>query len=146
MNKEMMKKNLHVHVQLRPPVCRLDQNGFEVKPVTYVGENDSWFIEDVSDAGVRISHPSGYVKTLNYDHIYKFTSDESKSGRRRGFLTLLVQLFIQGNEIRIEPTRPGAPLPPKSPSVVEKVVEIGYPQRSGMQARLMTQGYSLGWA
>lgn len=147
MNKEMMKKSLHTHVQLRPTVCRLDENGFELRPVTYVGENDTWIIEDVSDAGVRISHASGHVKILKYDHIYKFTSDESKNGQKRGFLTLLVQLFLQGNEICIEPTaRPGEPVPPTLPRVTEKVVEITYPDRSGMQARLMAQGYSLGWA
>jgi hypothetical protein len=147
MNKQMMKRSLHTHVQLRPPVYRLDQDGFELQARTYVGANDTWFIEDVGDAGVKISRASGHFKTLSYDHIYKFTSDAPKNGQKRGFLTLLVQLYVQGNEICIEPSaRPGEPVPPKAPRVVEKVVEISYPDRSGMQARLEAQGYGLGWA
>src|SRR6266853_1421685 len=134
MNKDMMKKNVHAHVQLLPPACRLDENGFKLKPEAYVGESDRWFIEDVSDSGVRISHPSGHVKTLGYDHICKFTSDGNTNSVKRGFLTLHVQLFIQGNEVRVVPNaRPGDPVEPKLPGVVEKVVEISYPDKSGIQ-------------
>jgi len=144
MHKDQMKKNVGSHVLLLPPACRLDQNGFELKAVP----DEWWLIEDVSDDGVRISDPrTGHVKILAYDHISKFTSDEAKNGARRGFLTLLVQLFVQGNSVSVVPNgRPGERVPPTIPQLVENVVEITYPERSGIQARLLSQGYTLGWA
>jgi hypothetical protein len=91
MNKTMMKKNIGAHVLLIPPAYRLDRNGFELKAM----DDDSWFVQDVTDEGVTISDSMGYRKTLAYDHVYKFTSDEPKNGVRRGFLTLHVQLIVQ---------------------------------------------------
>ena len=145
MNKDQMKKNLHAHAQLRPPACRLDQNGAELAPGVYVGENDTWFIQDVSDAGVQISHASGHVRLLGYDHIYKFTSDEPRQGTKRGFLTLHVQLFIQGNNIRLEPNaRPGEPVAPLRPA--SKLVESSYPVDSGIQQKNEAQGFRISWS
>lgn len=146
MNKDQMKKNLYAHVQLRPPACRLDENGIELKPVAYFGESDRWAITEVSDAGVTISHPSGHVKTLGYDHIQKFTSDEARQGVKRGFLTLHVQLFVQGNAVHVEPNaRPGEPVLPRRPEIVEHLVESNYPVASGIQQKLAARGYRVGW-
>jgi hypothetical protein len=142
MNRNMMKKNVHSHVLLQPPACRLDHNGFEVKAV----EDDWWLVQVVTDEGVTISDPrSGHFRLLGYDHIQKFTSDGMKQGAKRGFLTLHVQLYVQGNDVRVLPTQPGAPLPPPRPVVVDKVVESNYPTASGIQQRLEAQGYALSW-
>lgn len=145
MNKEMLKKNVGAHVLLVPAACRLDQHGFEVKASV---EDDWWLIESVTDEGVRISDPrTGHVRVLGYDHVYNFTSDQPQGGARRGFLTLKVQIFIQGNEVRILPNaRPGEAVAPKRPEVIEKTVTISYPAETGLQARLVAEGYEIGWA
>jgi hypothetical protein len=142
MNKDMMKKNVHSHVLLQPPAYRLDHNGFEVNAVV----DDWWLVQEVADAGVTISDPrSGHFRLLGYDHIQKFTSDGMKQGAKRGFLTLLVQLYVQGNDVRVLPTRPGEPLPPPRPVVADKIVELSYPTASGIQQRLEARGYALSW-
>jgi hypothetical protein len=142
MNRNMMKKNVHSRVLLQPPAYRLDHHGFEVKAV----EDEWWIVQEITDEGVTISDPrSGHFRLLGYDHIQKFTSDGMKQGAKRGFLTLLVQLYIQGNDVRVLPTRPGEPLPPPRPVVVDKVVESNYPTASGIQQRLEAQGYALSW-
>ncbi len=146
-NRDMMKKNVGARVQLLPPARRLDEYGFELKPIAYVGESDAWIIEAVSPQGVRISHPSGHVKTLGYDHIQKFTSDGEKGGLRRGFLTLHVQLLIQENEVRLVPNaKPGEPVVPPPPLIVDKVVEITYPVQVGLQKHLEDLGWRIWWS
>lgn len=115
MNKDMMKKNVHARVRLLPTACRLDHNGLELPPI-----EDEWIVRAVSDEGVEISNPrTSHVRMLGYDHIYKFTTDGSTGGFRRGFLSLHVQLIIQGNEVRILPNaRPGEPVRPEMRRVV----------------------------
>ena len=144
MNKDQIKKNLHAHVQLVPPAYRLDKNGLEQRPVS---DDDWWLIAAIGDEGVTISDPrTGHVKMLGYDHIYKFTSDEPKNGAKRGFLSLHVQLFVQGNSVSVLPNaRPGEPVAPKRVEITDKLVEIGYPTASGIQQRLESHGYHLAW-
>lgn len=143
MNKEMMKKNQGAHVLLQPPAIRLGPNGFELQPTF---EDDWWLVQTVADDGVTIFEPrSRHLRLLGYDHIQKFTSDGVKNGNRRGFLTLHAQLYVQGNDVRLLPTRPGEALPPSRPAVIEKLVEFKYPIESGIQQRLEAQGYSIGW-
>ena len=115
MNKDMMKKNVNAHVLLIPPACRLDHIGLESKTTV---DDDWWRVESVEDDGVKISDPrTGHFRTLGYDHIYKFTSDGTKDGAARGFLSLHVQMFVQGNDVRVVPNaRPGEPVPPTRPS------------------------------
>jgi hypothetical protein len=138
----MMKKNVHSHVLLQPPAYRLDHNGFEVNPV----EDEWWLVSEVTDEGVTISEPrTGHFRLLGYDHIEKFASDGVKNGAKRGFLRLLVQLYVQGTDVRVLPTRPGEPLPPPRPVVVERIVVHDYPTASGIQQRLEAQGYALSW-
>ena len=109
-------------------------------------DDDWWLIQRVAEDGVTIVDPrTGHVRLLGYDHIQKFTSDGVRNGHGRGFLTLLVQLYIQGNDVRICPTRPGEAVPPTRPAVVNKLVESNYPTASGIQQRLEAQGYTIGW-
>lgn len=145
MNKDMIKRNVGAHVLLVPPACHLDRNGLEIPPGV---EDDFWIVESVTDEGVRISDPrTGHARVLAYDHVYNFTSDQAKNGARRGFLTLKVQMYVQGNEVRIVPNvRPGEPVVPKRPEVIEKTVELTYPSATGLQARLTTEGFQIGWA
>jgi len=144
MNKDMMKKNVHAHVLLQPPACRLDANGFEVKITV---SDDWWLIQSVEDDGVIIADPrTGHFRLLGYDHIQKFTSDGVKAGAKRGYLTLHVQIFVQGNDVRVVPNaRPGESVPAKTPAVVEKTVEFQYPNITGLAAQLTGEGWDLGW-
>lgn len=139
-----MKKNVGSHVLLVPPACRLNGEGFEIAGV----EDDWWLVQSVTDDGVTISDPrTGHFRLLGYDHVYKFTSDGTRNGTARGFLSLHVQLIVQGNDVRVVPNaRPGEPVKPKEPEVRPQVVQISYPDTSGMQAALAAQGFTLGWA
>lgn len=144
MNKDMMKKNVGSHVLLVPPACRLNKDGFELAAV----EDDWWLVQSVADDGVTISDPrTGHCRLLGYDHIYKFTSDGTRKGPARGFLSLHVQLTVQGSDVRVVPNaRPGEPVKPREPEVRPQVVQIGYPDTSGMQAKLTAEGFTIGWA
>jgi hypothetical protein len=130
MNKDMMKRNVGAHVLLVPPACHLDRNDLEIPPRV---EDDFWIVESVNDEGVRISDPrTAHARVLAYDHVYDFTSDQPQNSTRRGFLTLKVQMYVQGNEVRIVPNvRPGEPVVPKRPEIIEKTVEITYPSAIG---------------
>jgi hypothetical protein len=144
MNKDMIKKNKGHHVLLVPPAYRLDRYGFELPAVT---DDDWWLIESVEDDGVTIKDPrSGHFRLLGYDHIYKYTSDGVKAGASRGLLSLHVQLTVQANDVRVTPNaRPGEPVPPKKPEVHELEVDLNWPDKSGLQKRLASEGYTLGW-
>jgi hypothetical protein len=142
MNKDQLKKIVGCHAILVPPACRLDQNDRELPAI----DDDRWIVEAVTEEGVTISRPrSGHTKMLNYDHIHHFTSDAAKNGAMRGFLTLLVQLTVQGNEVRIYPTRPGEPVPHKTPEVIEVCVDFKYPLDSGIQQKWEAAGYAVAW-
>src|SRR3989338_5231357 len=119
MNWEQMKKNVGCRVQLIPPACRLDENGRELPP-----KDDDWIIQEVSTAGVRVSNTrTDHHTTLGKDHIHHFTSnpDRSQTGVQHGFLTLNVQLFLQGNRLWVRPNaRPGEPVMPQLGEAIEK--------------------------
>jgi hypothetical protein len=103
MNKEKIKKNVGNFVRLIPIAHRLDIRG---NPLPQI--DDEWQIEAVTDAGVRIFLPrTGHGRTLGFDHIHQYTSDRIERGVSYGFLTLNVQLSIQGNDVGVTPTRPG---------------------------------------
>jgi hypothetical protein len=109
MNKQMMAKNAGAHALLLPPPIQLDQDGKQLAPFS----DDYWVVQEVTDAGVTVFNPrSRHTKLLHYDHIHNYTSDNEKNGARRAFLTLKVQMYIHGNEVRILPTRPGEMLAP----------------------------------
>jgi hypothetical protein len=143
MNHAQMKKNRFARVKLQPAANRLNQYGQELAVM-----DDDWIIEDVADAGVHISNPvTGHKTILGYDHIHHFTSNpnRSQSELKFGFLTLNVQISLQGNKVLVEPTRPGEPRKPPRVEIVEKWVEIDYPSRSGIKKKLENEGYSVGW-
>jgi hypothetical protein len=141
---EQMKKNVGCRVQLVPAACRLDEAGNELPSI-----DDDWIIQDVSSAGVRISNlRTQHTTTLGADHIHHFTSnpDRTQGGVRYGFLTLNIQVFLQGNNLRIRPNhRPGEPVRLEVQRVVEKWVDIAYPSMKGLQGKLEKEGYRVGW-
>jgi len=105
MNKDQMKNNVGKRVLLQPPARRLRLDG----SVQAAATDDWWLVEEVTSAGVKISDPgTGHFRVLGYDHIQKFTSDQPRDGFERGFLTLHVQLVVQGNGVDVVPNaRPG---------------------------------------
>ena len=69
----------------------------------------------VTDEYVEITTDSGCFCRLGNDHIKNFATDPQRSGDglNHGFLLLLVQIYVQGSEVKAIPTpRPGEPLPP----------------------------------
>jgi hypothetical protein len=111
MNKEQLKKNVGDLVRLLPIAHRLDGKGHPLPAI-----DDEWRIESVTDDGVRLLLPrTGHGRTLRYDHICEYTSDRIERGVKYGFLTLKVQLWIQGDDVNVTPTRSGVPVPPRIP-------------------------------
>jgi hypothetical protein len=141
---EQMKKNVGCRVQLLPVACRLDEAGQELPSI-----DDDWIVEEVAETGVRISNTrTSHTTTLGADHIHHFTSnpDRSQGGIRHGFLTLHVQLFLQGSDLKVRPnSRPGEPVKPQVIRIAEKWTDINYPFASGLQGKLERQGYRVGW-
>jgi hypothetical protein len=144
MNWDRMKKNVGCRVQLVPIACRLDENGRDLPQI-----DDDWIITEVSAAGVRISNVrTGHFTTLGKDHVHHFTSnpDRLQGGIPHGFLTLNVQVSLQGNNLSIRPNaRPGEPVSPQSVEITEKWVDFKYPSDSGLQQRVETAGYRVAW-
>lgn len=143
MNWEYMKKNVGYRVQLIPIACRLDESGRELPQ-----EDEDWIIRDASEAGVGISNNRGHGTTLGKDHIHHFTSnpDRSQGGLSYGFLTLNVQIFLQGRKLWVRPNlRPGEPVKPPNVEPLEKWVDMQYVSAIGLQQRLEAEGYRLAW-
>src|SRR5690348_4637630 len=109
MNLEQLKKDVGYWVQLEPIAYRLDEHGFELPT-----ENEDWIIQQVTDT-VRISNiRSGHFAVLGSDHIYKFTTNTQRhpATQKYGFLSLHVQLVIQGVNVTMRPNgRPGERVP-----------------------------------
>ena len=111
MKKDQLTKNIGHWVRLIPIAHRLDNRGHPLPQL-----DDEWRIESVNDDGVRLSLPrTGHGRTLGFDHIHHYTSDRVERGMHYGFLTLNVQLAIQGNDVHVTPTRPGEALTPRIP-------------------------------
>ncbi len=111
MNKEQIKKNVGHWVRLIPIAHRLDGRGHPLQQI-----DDVWRIESVTDEGVRLHLPrTGHCRTLGFDNVHHYTTDRIEHGSTHGFLTLNVQLSIQGNNVHILPTRPGEAVPPRIP-------------------------------
>jgi hypothetical protein len=111
MNMGKLRKNVNDWVRLRPIAHRLQANGYPLPQL-----DDEWRIEAVTDIGVRIFLPrTGHGRLLGFDQICEYTSDRIERGMNYGFLTLKVQLSIQGIDVNVMPTRPGVPLPPRMP-------------------------------
>lgn len=145
MNLDQLKRNVGYHVRLEPVAFRLDDSGRELPSL-----NDDWLIQEVTDTGVRISNiRTGHSTILGKDHVHHFTSNPDRSisgGIQHGFLTLHVQIYLQGSNLSIRPcSRPGEPVPPHPIQTVEKWVDSKYPSDSGLQGNLESQGYRVAW-
>src|SRR5258706_7586655 len=145
MNLKQLKNNVGHRVQLAPCACRLNAHGLPLPEVS-----DDWLIESVTEEQVRlIDVTTGHNLVLGNDQIHHFTSDpqRSRSSIKYGFLTLVVQPFIQGNEVWIKPTiRPGEPLPPPAVVISDKFVHFTYPTESGLQKGFERLGFKVAWS
>jgi hypothetical protein len=144
MNLEQLKKDVGYRVQLVPIACRLDNLG---QPLPEV--DDDWIIGEVTDEHVRLSKDTGHFVLLGKDHIHHFTSNPHRSvgTTKFGFLNLLVQIFVQGNDVWVKPTlRPGERVAAPSVKITDKVVNFQYPADSGIQRRLEATGFRLVWS
>jgi hypothetical protein len=112
MNKDQLRRNGGHWVRLRPIAHRLDPRGFPLPQI-----DDEWKIESVTDDGVRLSLPrTGHGRLLAFDNVCEYTKDRVERGMHYAFLTLKVQLSIQGNDVHVTPTRPGVPVAPTIPT------------------------------
>lgn len=144
MNLEQLKKNKGWRVQLVPIASRLDDNRHELPLI-----DDDWVIEDVSSAAVHLINPrTEHRIVLGADHIHHFTTNPNRTqgGIQYGFLTLNVQVFIERLGCSVRPNaRPGEPVKPQCEEIVDKWVDLRYPQDSGLQNRLEAEGYTVKW-
>ena len=144
MNWEKLKQNFGYWVHLVPSACRLDNHGLPL-PQT----DDDWLIDEIADDHIRASRTTGHFVRLGKDHIHHFTSNPQRTigTIKFGFLTLHVQVFIQGNNVWVIPNnRPGEAVAPPIVEIVDKPVHFRFPTDSGIQQRLEAAGYRLIWA
>jgi hypothetical protein len=110
MNWDKLKHNIGYKVQLVPAACHLDTAGDILPP-----RGEDWTITSSGADFLEIDTKSGHLYRLGKDHVHHFTSDAHRSagGDNYGFLTLHVQIFIQGIAVSAVPNgRPGAPVDP----------------------------------
>lgn len=118
MNLDLLKRNVGQRVQLEPIACQLDEAGNELKQI-----NDDWLIQEVRSDIIRIDNVrTSHVAKLGKDHVHHYTSNPNRfeGGYKYGFLTLHVQIFLQGVHLWIRPTlRPGERVSPhhKAPPI-----------------------------
>jgi hypothetical protein len=102
-NYEKLKGNEGALVRIMPPACHLNSDG-EVEN----WPNEMWRITAVDDSTVTLRSEAGHEITLNSDHVRGYTSGS------KPYLTLLVQVFIQGQELNALPGPfPGAAVLPR---------------------------------
>jgi hypothetical protein len=110
MNFEQLKRNKGYVIKLVPPACHIDPSGDPLPAL-----NEDWTIDEITAEHVEISATSGHRHRLAKDHVRNFTTDahSSTDSVRRGFLTLHVQIFVEGEEVWVLPNeRPGAAVIP----------------------------------
>ena len=106
------QRNIGTIVQIEPPAQCLDAQN-HILPE----RNDDWCIEKIdknktaSEAVELHNLFTNHLVKLGKDHIYDFRSDpnrNSDSGVVYGFLSLKIQIFLQGDQYFIRPnSRPG---------------------------------------
>jgi hypothetical protein len=148
MNLEMLKGNVGWRVQLAPQAIHLDEFSRELP-----SKNEDWIIRSVTDDEVRIDEAVmlGFGTTLGKDHIQSFSTNPVRSvsgGQQYGYLKLHVQMYIAQNaRIWYQPcVRPGERLPPPPVQISELFVDFQYPVKSGIQQKLVENGYNVSWA
>jgi hypothetical protein len=101
MNKTQLKKSLHHRVRIRPVAKSEDVYGRECPT-----QDDDWIIREVTETTVTLYNTrTHHTPILGCDHIYGYATDpqRNKGELKFGFLTLLVQLTLKGNEVLTEP-------------------------------------------
>lgn len=136
MNKSNMKGNIGKHVRLFPPVLGVGS--------TAPGNEEWWFIKDVTDTDVKISHAgSRFAISLPYDQQHSWMDDPNQGGGiQRGALMLRVQYIAEGcnmSFVRLE--QPGQPAP-----IATQVVANDFPTLSGLLSKLESFGYAVRWS
>jgi hypothetical protein len=144
-NWEKLMTNKGRHVKLQPDACFLDPGG---RQIPYL--DDDWLITDATPDRLKITNTrTQHQAVLAKDHVHHFTSDliRSPDGSDHGFLTLLVQLFIKGNDISIKPClKPGeAVSPPPVIEIEDKWVDMFYPGAVSLAQKLGVQDHELAW-
>jgi hypothetical protein len=143
MHKAQLLKNIGQRVRFRPIACRLDQIGQELPQI-----DDEWLIISEADNGIVVANiRTQHQFTLGFDHVHHYTSDTTRHGGgvKFGFLTLLVQVFLQDRSVKIEPTKPGERVAPPEVNINERLVDFDYPTRSGLKGIFDAQNLKLQW-
>jgi hypothetical protein len=144
MKLDRLKKNVGWRMEIVPAACHLDDQGNPLPE-----KNEDWLVEEVTDDLVRLSGQSGHQLKLGTDHIYSFATNPQRASavRNFGFLSLHVQVFVQGGHVFVKPNaRPGDRVPPTPAVIGEKIVRFSYPTESGIQQLLESAGYRLVWS
>jgi hypothetical protein len=140
-----LKQSIGFRVRLSPIACRLDDLGLTLPEM-----DEDWLISaGTLPETIQLSRTAGHSIPLAKDQIHHFTSDPIRAGggAQHGMLTLLVQIYLQGANAWVRPTlTPGAPLPPLEVRIEDRAVDFRYPSDSGLQDRLIAQGYKVSWA
>ena len=109
MNYDQLSRNVGRFVKLMPPACHLNAAG-EVEGCP----NEDWKIEAVERNRIVIRYVAGHAYQLAGDHVRNYTTDPKDEDEQRGFLTLLVQIYIDGMNVSAVPTPyPGAAVLPR---------------------------------
>jgi hypothetical protein len=110
MNFDKLKRNVGYQVKLKPSACHLSPTGDLL-----LAQDEDWIIVAVTADYIETETLAGCRYRLGKDHVHHFTSDPHRSTEltKHGFLTLNVQLFIQGIEVWATPnSQPGAAVAP----------------------------------
>jgi hypothetical protein len=139
-----LRQSIGYRVRVSPIAYRLDEIG---RPLPEMDED--WLIQaGPTDETIQISRIAGHSFPLAKDQIHHFTSDPIRTigDMRYGMLTLLVQIYIQSNDVKTRPTvQPGVPVPPPEIRIEDRAVDFRYPTDTGLQQRLETAGYKISW-
>jgi len=145
MNWDKVVKNVNRRVELQPPACFLDPQGREMPEIS-----DDWLIAGATDDRLTITNTRTQHQTvLAKDHVHHFTSNliRSPDGSDHGFLVLQIQIFIQGQIVRIRPCiRPGERLAPTAVlQISDKWVDMTYPSQANLSQKLGCDPQALAW-
>jgi hypothetical protein len=135
---DYLKRNVGSWVQLVPTACRLDEFGALLPEI-----DEDWFFDEFAADHIRVSKTTGHFVRLGKDHIHHFTTNPQRTigPTKFGFLTLHVQVFVQGPNVWVKPnTRPGERVAPPQIEIIDKPVHFRFPTDSGIQQRLERQG------
>lgn len=141
MKRERLPELTGYALTLRPIAVRLDLLNRTLPEI-----DDEWLVNQASTDSVEISNArTGHVIHLPPDHIHHFTSAGAGNGLPRAILQLVAQYYLRGASAWFEITRPGTPLPFPEPPTVEQLVDIEYPDYTGLNKEAHAKQIRLGW-